>query len=140
MYDDDVVAVAVVCMCMCMCMCMCIYVYMYVCMCVCTFMYVCMYVYMYVCVCMYVNISLFCLFYVIYSLFSNLFAPFLPLFPFQSCLYDRSLFERLFTCCPDAVHFLNTQYRMHKDIALFPSTQFYNGRLLNDASVENRYD
>ena len=31
---------------------------------------------------------------------------------------------------------LEKQYRMHRDIALFPSTHFYAGRLSNDSNIE----
>ena len=45
----------------------------------------------------------------------------------------KSLFARLQSCFEDAVRnpvlFLDTQYRMHPDICLWPNRYFYNGRL-----------
>ncbi|KAJ3322316.1 DEAD-box type RNA helicase [Boothiomyces sp. JEL0866] len=53
--------------------------------------------------------------------------------------YDRSLFQRLLTNNPDIVCLLKTQYRMHPEISIFPSKQFYKG-LLKDAPgmIEDR--
>lgn len=45
--------------------------------------------------------------------------------------YEQSLFQRMQTNDPKAVHMLDTQYRMHPEISLFPSTTFYDKRLLD---------
>lgn len=45
--------------------------------------------------------------------------------------YDQSLFVRMQENFPDAVHLLDTQYRMHPDISAFPSATFYEGKLLD---------
>ncbi|KAJ4461170.1 putative P-loop nucleoside triphosphate hydrolase superfamily protein [Paratrimastix pyriformis] len=58
----------------------------------------------------------------------------------KACGFGRSLMERLAHpqggCHP--VLLLNTQYRMHPDIALFPNQVFYEGRLADAASVLQR--
>lgn len=46
-----------------------------------------------------------------------------------------SLFERFATSCPESVHMLDTQYRMHPKISCFPSNQFYRGLLENGDCV-----
>ncbi|KAI1779364.1 SEN1 N terminal-domain-containing protein [Hypoxylon cercidicola] len=45
--------------------------------------------------------------------------------------YDQSLFVRMQRNHPDDVHLLDTQYRMHPEISLFPSQEFYERRLLD---------
>ncbi|KAI1634483.1 SEN1 N terminal-domain-containing protein [Biscogniauxia mediterranea] len=45
--------------------------------------------------------------------------------------YDQSLFVRMQQNHPDDVHLLDTQYRMHPEISLFPSQEFYEKRLLD---------
>ena len=45
--------------------------------------------------------------------------------------YEQSLFVRMQANYPDDVHLLDTQYRMHPDISLFPSRAFYDSKLLN---------
>lgn len=43
--------------------------------------------------------------------------------------YEQSLFVRMQNNSPDEVHLLDTQYRMHPDISLFPSRTFYDDLL-----------
>ncbi len=43
--------------------------------------------------------------------------------------YDQSLFVRMQRNQPDDVHLLDTQYRMHPEISIFPSQEFYERRL-----------
>ncbi|KJR85573.1 tRNA-splicing [Sporothrix schenckii 1099-18] len=45
--------------------------------------------------------------------------------------YDQSLFVRMQRNRPQDVHLLDTQYRMHPEISLFPSQQFYEKRLID---------
>jgi senataxin len=48
--------------------------------------------------------------------------------------YDRSLFQRLVEN-GSRVRLLTRQYRMHPDIARFPSTYFYGGKLVQDPQL-----
>ena len=51
--------------------------------------------------------------------------------------YSRSLFERFLECgVPNFM--LNIQYRMEAAIRLFPSEQFYEGRLIDSQSISSR--
>ncbi|TYZ61511.1 hypothetical protein PybrP1_006835 [[Pythium] brassicae (nom. inval.)] len=50
--------------------------------------------------------------------------------------YDRSLFQR-FVANGSRVFLLDRQYRMHPDIAAFPSQYFYKGRLVQDAKLRD---
>jgi len=50
------------------------------------------------------------------------------------CNFGRSLFER-FDLAGFPKQMLLTQYRMHPDIASFPSKRFYEGKLSNDAGM-----
>ncbi|ORY04735.1 P-loop containing nucleoside triphosphate hydrolase protein [Basidiobolus meristosporus CBS 931.73] len=43
--------------------------------------------------------------------------------------YEQSLFVRIQNHCPDAVHLLSIQYRMHPEISAFPSKLFYGSKL-----------
>ena len=55
--------------------------------------------------------------------------------------YDVSLFERLYTgpaVSGMAKVMLETQYRMHPIIAQFPSTRFYEGKLLSGVTASDR--
>lgn len=47
------------------------------------------------------------------------------------------MFERFLECGVDKV-MLEIQYRMHPSIREFPSTQYYDGRLMDDPSIEQR--
>ncbi|KAI0169773.1 SEN1 N terminal-domain-containing protein [Hypoxylon sp. FL1284] len=49
--------------------------------------------------------------------------------------YDQSLFVRMQRNHPDDVHLLDTQYRMHPEISLFPSQEFYERRLLDGGDM-----
>ncbi|KAH7304941.1 SEN1 N terminal-domain-containing protein [Stachybotrys elegans] len=43
--------------------------------------------------------------------------------------YDQSLFVRMQQNHPQSVHLLDMQYRMHPEISMFPSKEFYEGQL-----------
>ena len=49
--------------------------------------------------------------------------------------YEQSLFVRMQANHPNDVHLLDTQYRMHPDISLFPSRAFYDSKLLNGPNM-----
>ncbi|KAH7398940.1 SEN1 N terminal-domain-containing protein [Phaeosphaeria sp. MPI-PUGE-AT-0046c] len=49
--------------------------------------------------------------------------------------YEQSLFVRMQKNHPDDVHLLDTQYRMHPEISMFPSQTFYDGRLLDGGDM-----
>ena len=51
--------------------------------------------------------------------------------------YGRSLFERLVKLGHEK-HLLNTQYRMHPCISLFPNKEFYNGLIQDASTVKER--
>lgn len=51
--------------------------------------------------------------------------------------FERSLFERLQSLNFPTI-LLRNQYRMHEDIAAFPSKQFYHGKLITPDSVKDR--
>ena len=55
----------------------------------------------------------------------------------KKCKYHRSLFERLKECNFPSV-FLDTQYRMHPTISLWPSKVVYGGRLRDSKFVIDR--
>ncbi|KAI0405568.1 SEN1 N terminal-domain-containing protein [Xylaria palmicola] len=49
--------------------------------------------------------------------------------------YDQSLFVRMQRNFPADVHLLDTQYRMHPEISLFPSQEFYERRLIDGGDM-----
>jgi senataxin len=49
----------------------------------------------------------------------------------QSFGYEQSLFVRMQKNHPQDIHLLDTQYRMHPEISVFPSQQFYGSRLVD---------
>jgi len=49
--------------------------------------------------------------------------------------YEQSLFVRMQAKYPNDVHLLNTQYRMHPEISVFPSNTFYDAKLLDGAGM-----
>ena len=49
--------------------------------------------------------------------------------------YEQSLFVRMQANSPGDVHLLNTQYRMHPEISLFPSNAFYDAKLLDGPGI-----
>lgn len=52
--------------------------------------------------------------------------------------YDQSLFVRMLKAHPDAMHTLDTQYRMHPDISLFPRITFYDGILKDGPGMADK--
>ncbi|EXK99001.1 hypothetical protein FOQG_01697 [Fusarium oxysporum f. sp. raphani 54005] len=49
--------------------------------------------------------------------------------------YDQSLFVRMQQNHPRSVHLLDMQYRMHPEISLFPSREFYEGQLADGQNM-----
>lgn len=49
--------------------------------------------------------------------------------------YEQSLFVRMQKNHPNDVHLLDTQYRMHPEISLFPSKTFYDSKLLDGGDM-----
>jgi senataxin len=49
--------------------------------------------------------------------------------------YEQSLFVRMQKNHPNDIHLLDTQYRMHPEISLFPSRTFYDGKLLDGGDM-----
>lgn len=49
--------------------------------------------------------------------------------------YDQSLFVRMQQNHPDWVHLLDMQYRMHPEISMFPSREFYEGQLADGQNM-----
>ncbi|KAK8935444.1 hypothetical protein KSP39_PZI012936 [Platanthera zijinensis] len=55
-------------------------------------------------------------------------------------MFGRSLFERLSSLGYEK-HLLNTQYRMHPSISIFPNANFYNNQILDAPNVtDKRYE
>lgn len=51
--------------------------------------------------------------------------------------YEQSLFVRMQANHPQDVHLLDTQYRMHPEISMFPSATFYDSKLLDGPDMTN---
>ena len=49
--------------------------------------------------------------------------------------YEQSLFVRIQNNHKDSVYLLNVQYRMHPEISMFPSKEFYHSRLLDGPNM-----
>ncbi|KAF5019905.1 hypothetical protein F66182_8067 [Fusarium sp. NRRL 66182] len=49
--------------------------------------------------------------------------------------YDQSLFVRMQQNHPKSVHLLDMQYRMHPEISMFPSREFYEGQLADGQNM-----
>lgn len=58
----------------------------------------------------------------------------------QSFGYEQSLFVRMQKNHPKDVHLLDTQYRMHPEISVFPSKQFYASRLVDGPGMASIRD
>ncbi|AOA62748.1 Putative helicase and subunit of the Nrd1 complex [Komagataella phaffii] len=52
--------------------------------------------------------------------------------------YEQSLFVRMMNVHPKSVYLLNVQYRMHPQISVFPSKEFYNGKLIDGEGTETK--
>ncbi|KAK3826338.1 MAG: AAA domain-containing protein [Linnemannia elongata] len=52
--------------------------------------------------------------------------------------YNQSLFVRIQKLAPASVHLLSIQYRMHPDISVFPSREFYNSLLRDGPGMANK--
>ncbi|KAF9964194.1 DEAD-box type RNA helicase, partial [Mortierella alpina] len=50
--------------------------------------------------------------------------------------YNQSLFVRIQNLAPSSVHLLSIQYRMHPDISLFPSREFYKSLLKDGPDMD----
>ncbi|KAI1005560.1 putative ATP-dependent helicase [Podosphaera aphanis] len=54
--------------------------------------------------------------------------------------YEQSLFVRMQRNYSKDVHLLNTQYRMHPEISIFPSREFYGGKLIDGDNMARLRD
>lgn len=52
--------------------------------------------------------------------------------------YDRSLFVRMQNKNPNSVYLLDIQYRMHPEISVFPSKNFYDGKLKDGERMKDK--
>ncbi|CAD6935669.1 unnamed protein product [Tilletia controversa] len=52
--------------------------------------------------------------------------------------YAKSLFVRMFENCPERVHLLSIQYRMHPEISCLPSATFYQSRLTDGPNMDKK--
>lgn len=50
--------------------------------------------------------------------------------------YDQSLFVRMQQNHPKSIHLLDMQYRMHPEISMFPSREFYEGQLQDGQNMQ----
>lgn len=62
----------------------------------------------------------------------------LPVCMSQNPELQKTLLGRIWTKSPELTSFLNVQYRMHPDIANFTNKVFYDNKIINGVTAENR--